>query len=188
MRFTATPIPGAWIIDIDLHADERGFFARTLCQEEFERCGLNGRMVQQSISWNRHKGTLRGLHYQAPPYGEEKLVRVTRGSIYDVIVDLRRDSAAFRQWFGIELTESNHRQMYIPKNVAHGFLTLDDSTEVLYEMTAPFFPDAANGLRWNDPALGIQWPEPVSIISQQDQSWPMPNQLIDAQDPSTIDK
>lgn len=174
MRFTATPIPGAWIIDINPHADERGFFARTLCQEEFKRCGLNGRMVQQSISWNRHKGILRGLHYQADPYGEEKLVRVTRGSVFDVIVDIRRDSETFGQWFGIQLSADNRRQLYIPKGVAHGFQTIDDETEVLYEMTVPYRPEAASGLRWNDPELCIVWPEIENrLISTKDQGLPL---------------
>lgn len=173
MLFTETPIPGAWIIDIEPHADERGFFARTLSSEEFQRHGLRAMMIQQSISWNPYKGTLRGLHYQIPPYEEEKLVRVTRGAIFDVAVDVRHGSPAFGRWFGIELSADNRRQLYLPKGVAHGFQTTEDGTEVLYEMTVSYQPDAARGMRWDDPTLGIDWPLSVSHIAQKDQSWPL---------------
>lgn len=177
MRFTATTIPGAWLIDIEPSADARGFFARTLCVEEFGRRGLDGRMVQQSISWNPGKGTLRGLHYQAPPQGEEKIVRVTRGAIFDVIVDLRRASAVFGLWFGVELSAENRRQLYVPQGVAHGFQTIASDTEVFYQMTTSYAAGAARGLRWNDPALAIAWPLPDMVglpgrISPKDTEWP----------------
>lgn len=173
MRYTETPIAGAWLLDIEPQQDARGFFARTVCREEFTRHGLNGEIMQQSISWNALKGTLRGMHYQAPPHGEEKLVRVTRGVVFDVIVDIRPDSLSRRRWFGVELSAENRRQIYIPRGVAHGFQTLVDETEVLYEMTAAFQPAAARGLRWNDPALGIRWPLSVTVLSAQDAGWPL---------------
>lgn len=173
MRYTETPIAGAWLLDIEPQQDARGFFARTVCREEFTRHGLNGEIMQQSISWNALKGTLRGMHYQAPPHGEEKLVRVTRGVVFDVIVDIRPDSPSRRRWFGVELSAENRRQIYIPRGVAHGFQTLVDETEVLYEMTAAFQPAAARGLRWNDPALGIRWPLSVTVLSAQDAGWPL---------------
>lgn len=174
MIFTGTPIPGAWIIDIEPMSDERGLFARTLCVDEFEFRGLNGRMVQQSVSWNPRVGTLRGLHFQTAPFEEEKLVRVTRGAIFDVIVDLRSVSPAYGRWFGIELSADNRRQIYIPKGVAHGFQTIDDGTEVLYEMTVPYRPEAASGFRWNDPELCIVWPEIENrLISTKDQGLPL---------------
>ena len=173
MRFTETPIPGAWIIDIEPHADERGFFARTVCREEFSHYGLNGNMVQQSISWNPRKGTLRGMHFQEPPHDEEKLVRVTRGAVYDAIVDLRRESPAFGRWFGLELDAEDHRQLYIPRGVAHGFQTIADDTEVMYEITTPYQADAARGIRWDDPTLKIAWPlEASRIISDRDSGFP----------------
>jgi dTDP-4-dehydrorhamnose 3,5-epimerase len=173
MRYTETPIAGAWLLDIEPQHDVRGFFARTVCRDEFARHGLNGEIVQQSISWNALKGTLRGIHYQAPPHGEEKLVRVTRGAVFDVIVDIRTGSPTLRRWFGVELSADNRRQIYIPRGVAHGFQTLANETEVLYEMTTAFHPEAACGLRWNDPALGIRWPLPVAQLSDKDAAWPL---------------
>src|ERR1039457_2589233 len=137
VRFTETAVPGAYLIDIDAIADERGFFARTVCVEQFAQHGLNGRFVQQSVSYNRRAGTLRGLHFQSAPHEEEKLVRVTRGAVFDVIVDLRRDSPAFGRWFGAELAADNRRQFYIPRGVAHGFQTLLPDTEIFYEMATP---------------------------------------------------
>lgn len=174
MRFTETPIPGAWLIDIEPVADARGFFSRTLCVEDFERHGLNGRMVQQSLSWNPQKGTLRGLHYQAAPHAEEKLVRVTRGAVFDVIVDLRCESLTFGRWFGVELGADDRRQLYIPKGVAHGFQTIEDDTEILYEMTVPYRADASRGLRWNDPAVAVAWPDcSVRLLSEKDLALPL---------------
>jgi dTDP-4-dehydrorhamnose 3,5-epimerase len=174
VKITPTALPGAFMIDIDAREDERGFFARTVCVEEFARHGLHANFVQQSVSWNRRTGTLRGLHYQAAPHAEEKLVRVTSGAVYDVIVDLRRDSSAFGRWFGVELSARNRRQLYIPRGVAHGFQTLLPDTEILYEMTVPFHPDAARGLRWDDPTLAIAWPEcGHRIMSDKDRTLPL---------------
>lgn len=177
MRFSPTPIPGAHVIEISPVTDERGFFARTVCAEEFERHGLNGHFVQQSVSWNLRRGTLRGLHFQAPPWEEEKLVRVTRGGLFDVIVDLRPSSSSFGQWFGLELSADNRRQLFVPKGVAHGFQTLVDDTEVLYEMTIPFHPEAAQGVRWDDPELRISWPmakaaRGLGLMSPRDKTLP----------------
>ena len=174
MKFTPTPLPGAFLIDIEAREDERGFFARTICAEEFARHGLNPHFVQHSVSWNPHAGTLRGMHYQAAPHEEEKLVRVTRGAVFDVIVDLRRDSPAFGRWFGVELSADNHRQLYIPRGVAHGFQTLQADSEVSYAMTVSFQPDAAHGLRWDDPSLKIEWPDCADrLISDKDRGLPL---------------
>src|SRR5574340_579064 len=174
MIFSTTPIPGAFLIDIEPHGDERGFFARTVCVEDLARHGLNGCFVQQSVSWNPCRGTLRGLHYQNAPWEEEKLVRVTRGEIFDVIVDLRQKSSAFGQWFGVELTADNRRQLYIPKGVAHGFQTLVDDTEVFYEMTVAYHPESARGLRWDDPTVKAAWPDVCTpLLSPRDAQWPL---------------
>lgn len=176
LKFTTTPLPGTFLIDLDRHEDERGFFARTICAEEFAQHGLNGRFVQHSVSWNPRAGTLRGMHFQAAPHEEEKLVRVTRGAIFDVILDLRRDSPTFGRWHGIELSADNHRQLYIPRGVAHGFQTLKPDTEILYAMTAPFHGESARGLRWDDPQLGIDWPTCPAhgdrLISDKDKNLP----------------
>jgi dTDP-4-dehydrorhamnose 3,5-epimerase len=158
MKFTATPLAGAFVIDIAGVADHRGFFARTLCEEQFAARGLEGRFVQQSISWNPRPGTLRGMHYQTAPHQEVKLVRVTRGAIFDAIVDLRPDSETFAQAFWVELSADNRRQLYIPAGMAHGFQSLLPDTEVLYQMSAPFRPEHGRGLRWDDRALAIPWP------------------------------
>lgn len=167
MKFTQTRLAGAYLIDMEPHADERGFFARTVCVNDFAEHGLNGQFVQQSVSFNARKGTLRGLHYQAAPHEEDKLVRVTRGAIYDVIVDIRPESPTFGQWFGVELTADNRLQLYIPKGFAHGFQTLEDNTEVLYAMTVPFQAGMARGIRWDDPALAIKWPPPTPVVIGQ---------------------
>jgi dTDP-4-dehydrorhamnose 3,5-epimerase len=169
--FTATPIACAYIVDIDRKYDERGFFARLWCQQEFEEHGLNPRMVQCNVSLNVHKGTLRGMHYQLEPHAEAKLVRCTRGSLYDVVVDLRPESASFRQAFGLVLSSDNQRALYIPERCAHGFLTLEDNTEVFYQMSEFYAPDAARGFRWNDPGFTIVWPDHVRIISERDRSY-----------------
>jgi dTDP-4-dehydrorhamnose 3,5-epimerase len=161
VRFTETALSGAFIIDVEPHADARGFFARTACVDEFAAAGLNGNFVQQSVSWNPRKGTLRGLHFQIASGEEDKLVRVTRGAIFDVIVDLRQDSPTFGKWASAELSADNHRQFYIPRGFAHGFQTLQDDTEVFYEMTVRFQPGVARGIRWDDADLGISWPIPV---------------------------
>lgn len=172
--FSETGLKGAFIIEPSKLEDERGFFARTWCQKEFEAKGLNSRLVQCDISFNVRKGTLRGLHYQAPPYEETKLVRCTMGAIYDVIADLRRDSPSFGQWVAVELTADNRRMLYVPAGFAHGFQTLADNTEVFYQMSEFYCPEYAKGVRWDDPALGIEWP-PTSerSISSNDQGLPL---------------
>jgi len=172
MIFTETPIAGAYLIDIEPQVDERGFFSRTMCSDEFARFGLNAQFVQQSISFNARKAIVRGLHYQAAPHEEEKLVRVTQGEIWDVVLDLRPASPTFRQWFGIVLTVENRRAIYIPKGVAHGFQTMTERSEVLYQMTVPYCAQAARGVYWRDPALAIAWPDPAgAIISQRDREY-----------------
>jgi len=172
MVFTATGLAGAFVVDVEPHADERGFFARTWCRREFEAHGLNPLLVQCSVSVNRRKGTLRGLHYQEAPYSEAKLIRCTSGAIYDVIVDLRPRSATRRQTFGSVLSAANHRALYVPEGFAHGFVTLADDSEVLYQMSEFFHPDASRGVRWNDPAFGIEWPETPLVMSDRDATYP----------------
>jgi dTDP-4-dehydrorhamnose 3,5-epimerase len=160
------------VVEIERMEDDRGFFARTWCQREFEKHGLDSRLVQCNLSYNRSKGTLRGMHYQAPPYAEAKLVRCTAGAVYDVIVDLRPGSKSFRQWVGVELTADNRRALFIPEGLAHGFLTLADQTEVFYQMSEFYTPEGARGVRWNDLAFGIQWPAAVAVISPRDAAYP----------------
>jgi len=171
MRFTETTLPGAFVVDVERHEDERGFFARSWCTQEFRDRGLNPCVVQCNISWNRIKATLRGMHYQATPHAEVKLVRCTRGSVYDVIVDLRERSPTYLGHVGVELSADSHRALYIPDGFAHGFMTLEDDTEVFYQMSALYEPSAAKGVRWNDPAFGIDWPLPVSMISSRDRDY-----------------
>lgn len=169
MIFTETKLRGAYLLDLDKHEDERGFFARAWCVDEFKKHGLNQHLVQCNISFNKRRGTLRGMHYQGEPYEEAKLVRCTRGALYDVIIDLRRDSPTFKEWFSVELTAQNHRALYVPEGLAHGFQTLVDNTEVFYQMSEFFHPECARGIRWDDPAFGIRWPLPDSlIISEKD--------------------
>jgi dTDP-4-dehydrorhamnose 3,5-epimerase len=151
MKFTETPLQGAYIIELDTIEDERGFFARSWCRKEFTDHGLNSDLVQCNISFNRKKGTLRGMHYQARPHAEAKLVRCTSGAIHDVIIDLRHDSPTFKQWCPAELTAQNRRMLFIPEDFAHGFQTLEDNTEVMYQMSEYYHPDHARGIRWNDP-------------------------------------
>ena len=170
--FTPTPLAGAYIIELEPFADERGHFARTFCRTEFEAHGLNPFVAQCNLSFSRNRGILRGMHYQAPPLWEVKLVRCTRGSIYDVIIDLRRDSPTFKQHFGAELSARNHRQMYVPEGFAHGFQTLEDDSEVFYQMSQFYSPDHSRGVRWNDPAFGIQWPVADPIMIDRDRNYP----------------
>jgi dTDP-4-dehydrorhamnose 3,5-epimerase len=169
--FHKTGLAGAFVIEYEAIADERGFFARTWCQEEFQRQGLNHELAQCNISFNKQRGTLRGMHYQVYPNEEAKLVRCTRGAIYDVIIDLRPSSPTLLSWFGVELSETNNNMLYVPEAFAHGFVTLDDNTEVFYQMSADYHSESARGVRWNDPAFGIHWPIPVEIISQKDMSY-----------------
>jgi len=156
--FLATKLPGVQVIEAEKREDERGFFARTFCLQEFEAHGLDARASQCSISFNRKKGTLRGMHYQVAPHAESKLVRCTAGAIYDVAVDLRPDSPTFKQWEGVELSAQNRRALYIPAGCAHGFQTLADDTEVYYQISEFYHPESARGVRWDDPAFGIDWP------------------------------
>ena len=172
MIFTETKLAGAFVIELERHADERGFFARTFCQQEFEAHGLNARVAQCNVSFNKRKGTLRGMHYQAAPFAEAKLVRCTAGSIYDVIIDLRPGSATFKRHFAVELSAENHRMLYIPEDFAHGFQTLEDDTEVFYQMAQRYSAEHARGVRWNDPAFGIEWPKGERIIIERDQNYP----------------
>jgi len=170
--FAETLIKGAYIIDLVRHEDGRGFFARSWCQREFEEHGLNPKMVQCNISFNNRRGTLRGMHYQAAPFEEARLVRCLAGAIYDVIIDLRSNSPTFKKWLAIELTANNRRALFIPEGLAHGFQTLADDTEVFYQMSEFYTPDAARGLRWDDPAFGIEWPIETLIISEKDRTYP----------------
>lgn len=172
MKFIESVLPGVFVIQSEPIEDERGFFSRTFCVSEFEAHGLNPRLVQCSISWNRHAGTLRGMHYQLPPHVEAKLVRCTRGAIFDVVVDLRQGSPTFRQWFGTELTAENRLALYVPEGCAHGFQTLADDTEVLYQISEFFHPESARGVRWDDPAFAIRWPAGERIVSARDSAWP----------------
>jgi len=172
MIFTPTDLAGAFVIDIEAHQDERGFFARSWCENEFTDHGLNPCIKQCNISFNHLKGTLRGMHYQADPHGEVKLVRCTKGAIVDVIIDVRPDSPTYKQHFSIELNADNHRMLYIPEGFAHGFQTLEDNTEVFYQMGSEYVPDSACGIRWNDPIFGIEWPAVAKrTISQRDQEY-----------------
>jgi len=173
MIFHETKLQGAYLVDAERIADERGFFARSFCREEFRKYGLEDSVAQCNISFNAKKHTLRGLHYQIAPYEEAKLVRCTRGKIYDVIVDLRAGSPTFRQWYAAELSGENRRMLYIPPGFAHGLLTLEDNTEVFYTMFNFYSPDHARGIRWNDPAIGIQWPVERPVISERDRSFPL---------------
>ncbi len=172
MIFTETKLKGAFIVDVEPREDDRGFFARSWCEDEFREHGLNSRIVQCNISFNKKRGTLRGMHYQAAPYAEAKLVRCTMGAIYDVIIDLRDDSPTFKQWVSVELTAENRRALYVPENFAHGFQTLKDNSEVFYQMTEFYHPEYAHGVRWNDLTFGIKWPLfDLVIISEKDQKY-----------------
>jgi dTDP-4-dehydrorhamnose 3,5-epimerase len=171
--FTETRLAGAFTIDVEPHEDERGFFARVWDGEELAAHGLDARVSQSSIAYNRVAGTLRGLHFQLPPSAETKLVRCTRGAIWDVIVDLRPGSPTFLDWIGVELSAENRRTLYVPEQFAHGYQTLVDGSEVWYQMSAPYAPDAARGLRWDDTKLGIDWPHVERrVISERDLAWP----------------
>jgi dTDP-4-dehydrorhamnose 3,5-epimerase len=171
MIFTETPLAGAFVVEPERIADERGFFARTWCVDEFADRGLETRLVQCNVSYNQRRGTLRGMHYQAEPHAEVKLVRCTAGAIYDVIVDLRPDSPTRHHWFGVELSAANRLALYIPKGLAHGFQTLEDETEVFYQMAEFYHPESARGVRYDDPAFGIAWPLPVSVIGGRDSGY-----------------
>ena len=168
MIFAETELEGAFVIEPEKKEDERGFFARTWCREEFLARGLNPCLAQCSVSYNKRKGTLRGMHYQAAPHEEAKLVRCTRGAVYDVILDLRLASPTFKRWVALDLTATNHRMVYVPEGFAHGFQTLEDDTEVFYQISEFYYPEFTRGVRWNDTAFDIQWALDVSIVSQKD--------------------
>lgn len=173
MIFTETLLKGAYIIELEKLVDERGFFSRVYCDREFEEHGLNTHYVQSNISYNCKKGTLRGMHRQLSPYEEIKLVRCVKGSIYDVILDLREDSETYLQWYAVELTQNNHKTLYIPEGLAHGFLTLEDDVEVFYQHSQFYTPEVNGSVRWDDPAFGISWPGADNfVISNNDQKWP----------------
>lgn len=172
MIFTETKLNGAYTIEMEKLGDSRGFFARAWCTKEFEAHGLSTWLVQANVSYNKKKKTLRGMHYQVAPYEETKLARCTRGAIYDVIIDLRRESPTYKQWIGVELTSKNYKMLYVPKNFAHGFQTLVDDTEVTYQVSQFYAPGCEQGIRYNDPAFGIEWPLEVQVISDKDASWP----------------
>jgi dTDP-4-dehydrorhamnose 3,5-epimerase len=175
MRFVSTGFAGAFIIDTEPHADERGLFARTFCAREFQERGLAASFVQCSTSFNVKRGTLRGMHYQLSPASEAKLVRCTAGAIHDVIVDLRPDSPTYRKSIGVELTARNRRSLYVPEMFAHGFQTLEDDTEIFYQISEFYAPDKSVGLRFDDPKLGIRWPLPVAAMTDKDKNWPLLN-------------
>jgi dTDP-4-dehydrorhamnose 3,5-epimerase len=172
MIFQESKVAGAFEISIDPRFDERGFFARSWCQREFDQRGLNSHLVQCNISYNLKKHTMRGMHYQAEPFAETKIVRCVKGSIYDVVIDLRPESPTFKQWTGQTLTAANRKMLYIPEGCAHGFLTLEDQTEVLYQMSEFYQADSARGVRWDDPAFGIQWPATPERMSERDRTYP----------------
>lgn len=168
MRFIASKLAGAFLIEPEPQSDQRGFFARSWCSREFAERGLESRLVQCSISYNERRGTLRGLHYQQPPHEEVKLVRCTRGKVFDVIVDLRPQSPTYCAWQAYELSADNHRSVYVPAGIAHGYQTLLDRSEVCYQMSEFYHAEAARGLRWDDPTFSIAWPLPVAVISPKD--------------------
>jgi len=170
--FKETKLKGAFIVELEKFADERGFFALSWSRDEFARRGLESQFAECNVSFNHQQGTLRGMHYQEAPHGQAKVVRCTSGSIYDVIIDLRADSPTFKQWVGVELSAGNRLMLYVPKDFAHGFQTLEDETEVFYQMSSPYVPDSGRGVRWNDPAFGIDWPAPeAKIINERDQNY-----------------
>ncbi len=171
MKLISLPLSGACLLELEPVSDERGFFARTWCAEEFKRLGLNPKLVQCSISWNARRGTLRGLHYQTEPYAEAKLIRCCSGAIYDVIVDIRPASPTYGKWAAAELTSENRKMLYTPEGFAHGFQTLVENTEVSYQISASYQPEYARGVRWNDPVFGIEWPISRPILSARDRGF-----------------
>ena len=172
MIFVETKLKGAFVIEPERLRDGRGFFARTWCKREFEAHGLNPNLVQCNISFNEKRGTIRGMHYQAKPFEEAKLVRCTIGAIWDVIIDLKADSPTFKKWFAVELTAENRKMLYIPESFAHGFQTLEENTEIFYQMSEYYSPECSRGVRWNDPVFSIKWPEDEIIISDKDRQYP----------------
>lgn len=172
MKFTETKLAGAYIIDLHQLEDDRGFFARTFCTQELEEHGLISDVKQANMSRNPKAGTMRGMHYQVDPYQETKLVRCTRGALYDVIIDLRKDSPTYKEWIGVELSEENGRALFVPRDFAHGFVTLTDDTDAFYIVSQSYVPGAEAGIRWNDPQFGIEWPIEPTLVSDKDANWP----------------
>jgi dTDP-4-dehydrorhamnose 3,5-epimerase len=173
MRFPATTIAGVVLVEPEPKEDQRGFFARTFCRQEFRANGLMDRIEQSSVSFNRRRGTLRGMHFQAAPHAESKLVACTQGRIFDVALDVRQDSPSFGQWFGIELSAENLRMLYLPTGIAHGFQTLEDASAVFYQISEAFHPESSRSVRWNDPQVAIRWPLSEDlVISERDRTWP----------------
>lgn len=172
MIFTETPLPGGYLIEPERREDDRGHFARVWCRREFAEHGLSAELVQVNVGFSRRRGTLRGMHHQTPPHAEVKLVRCTRGRVYDVMVDLRSDSPTHTRWFGAELTPDNGRMLYVPEGFGHGYLTLTDDAEISYQTSRSYVPDAATGVAYNDPAFGIDWPIAPAVISEADRAWP----------------
>lgn len=173
MIFKETTLPGAYVIEPEKIGDERGYFARIWCKRELLQHGLKGELTQSNVGFSHRKGTLRGLHFQKPPHAEVKIVRCTRGAIFDVIVDLRPGSQTYKRWFGVELSDENSRMIYVPEGFAQGYITLADNTEMNYHTSEFYNADAALGVRYDDVAIGICWPLPPSVISQQDRNWPL---------------
>jgi dTDP-4-dehydrorhamnose 3,5-epimerase len=173
LKFVETPLAGLYVVEIEPRKDDRGFFARSFCIEEFDAHGLERKVAQCNVSFNENAGTLRGLHFQAEPHGEAKLVRCTQGAIYDVAVDIRPDSRTYLKWYAVELNSKNRRMLFIPQGFAHGFQTLMDETEVFYLMFEAYHPESARGLRWDDPKVGIAWPLANLIISEKDRTYPL---------------
>jgi len=172
MKFSEIFLKGAFLIEIQKKEDERGFFARTFCKDEYNRIGLTNEIVQINNSFNKKKGTLRGMHYQLPPMQEDKIIRCIRGAIYDVIIDIRQNSVTFGKWFGIELNDKNRKSLFVPKGFAHGFITLKDNSEILYLVTSEYSSGSERGIRWDDPKFDIKWPINPSIVSKKDNSHP----------------
>jgi dTDP-4-dehydrorhamnose 3,5-epimerase len=171
VKFEETPLSGVYVITPDKFPDERGFFARTFCEADFEKHGIAFHTIQCNASFNRSRGTLRGMHYQLAPYGEVKLVRCTAGKVYDVVVDLRPESSTYCQWYGLELSSEEHNALLIPEGLAHGYLSLTENTEVFYQMASYYAPDSARGVRWDDPAFGIDWPFTPVVMAERDAQW-----------------
>ena len=172
MIFTETKLKGAFVIDLQRLEDQRGFFARAWCQKDFEEHGLNPRLAQVNLAFNKKTATVRGMHFQHAPHQECKLVRCSRGAIYDVIVDLRRNSPTYKQWIGVELRPDNYRMLFVPEDFAHGYQTLEDNTEVIYQVSQFYAPKSEGGVRYNDSAFGIKWPLEVTVMSDKDKAWP----------------
>jgi dTDP-4-dehydrorhamnose 3,5-epimerase len=172
MQFRPLTVAGAFAVDLERREDSRGFFARSFCQEEFREQGLDPRITQCNVSWNRFRGTLRGIHFQRHPHPEAKLVRCTRGAAFDVVVDLRRESPTWRKWAALDITAGNRIAMYAPAGCGHAFQTLTDDTEIVYQMSESYHPALADGIHWNDPAIGIQWPVLPPLVSDRDDAYP----------------